>query len=677
MPVQQETRKPVVHPSSFAILPNTHTSGVRIEASVDAIPMVNRADIAQGVALRLPQAQVHAISLAQVQEVTEIHSEGEETRIATVTKTILHPTESASIAEQTIAVFRGSQTEYGAGSFVEVPTTTILLKELRQFSHQAGIVATGGVDNLIAPEDPDHMYSRSMQATDGVALAMANGLIPQHIVRVFGPAARGTKDVQAAEIYDAVAYNPRSTTYRRNQISVGKALRLDETGAVHMSLYPGLSRDILTHHTWISAEALETDPTQQPFVLVIEGGDGITSVEDAIQAELIARGIVNASWVMHAQGEDLHIQGAVIRDLPDQNGVRDLEHLGKLQRPLEFVGGSMTITGSMTPHHPDGALYTQTGKRYLRHEHGIGQSQDGKTYTGGHINATMLGEHSTAYVVIRPIKQVVEVDASLTVGTRMEAMKLPGAAEHELVLKSIAFKIMGNEVIKQATNLSLTALQVSDLYTLTQGDLGRMLEIMDSTSFRMNLLVQRQAEIERMQQEARQLVREIEIAHLPQPEILNIQEVSWEQIREDIMRVEQEAFADTGFSEEELREMIYDAPNGTTIIQRDLTGRIIAYTSAMAISWDYPERETEDAETAYIESTAIATDYQNHGLVAKLMTALEDELRRKGFQYVERDARVENGWADSVGRHYAGRIIGEPELHDSDWGPQKHFRISL
>ncbi|HEX8964878.1 MAG TPA: GNAT family N-acetyltransferase [Patescibacteria group bacterium] len=677
MPVQQETRKPVVHPSSFAILPNTHTSGVRIEASVDAIPMVNRADIAQGVALRLPQAQVHAISLAQVQEVTEIHSEGEETRIATVTKTILHPTESASIAEQTIAVFRGSQTEYGAGSFVEVPTTTILLKELRQFSHQAGIVATGGVDNLIAPEDPDHMYSRSMQATDGVALAMANGLIPQHIVRLIGPAARGASEgVSTAEIYEAVAYNPHSTTHRRNQVSVGKALSLDETGGVHMSLSPNLARDILTHHTWISAEALETDPAQQPFVLVIEGGDGITSVEDAVQAELKAKGIKNAAWVIHAQGEDLRVKGAIIRDLPDGNGVRDLSHLQQLQQPLDFVGGSMTITGQMTPHHPDGALFIQTGLRYERHEHGIGQAPD-KSHRGGHINATVLGEHSRAYVVVRPIRDVVEVDASLTVGTRMEAMKLPGAAEHELVLKSIAFKIMGNEVIKQATNLSLTALQVSDLYTLTQGDLGRMLEIMDSTSFRMNLLVQRQAKIERMQQEARQLVREIEIAHLPQPEILNIQEVSWEQIREDIMRVEQEAFADTGFSEEELREMIYDAPNGTTIIQRDLTGRIIAYTSAMAISWDYPERETEDAETAYIESTAIATDYQNYGLVAKLMTALEDELRRKGFQYVERDARVENGWADSVERHYAGRIIGEPELHDSDWGPQKHFRISL
>lgn len=476
--MSQEHPNAVIRPQSFDILPQSHTASVRIEHFIDHLPFVNRQTIAEGVQARLVNSHVRSLTLHAYE---------------------FSPDDLQFLTDQTISM-------YATGAFVPRDAAQLLRKELRQFSARAGIVATGGVDNLIAPQNGT--YPRIMRATDGVEIAMANGLIPKANLRVFGPAARPfSEEVPIAEIFDALVFAP-TRQYVRRQVSKAKALSLDEIGTVHMSDTPNLQRGILTHHTWLARQTKETNPAEQPFVLAIAGGDGTHSLEDAIQAELTARGISNASWTIHAQGEDLVVKGAVIREMPDAKGVRDLTHLQELQQPLLFTGGSMTIIGSMTPHHPDGALFTQTGLRYTRHEHGIGQSPD-NIQRGGHINATILGEHSVAYVIIRPIAHVVEVDASLTTGTRMEAMKLPQAASYTQILETISLKIMGNEVITHATQLGLNASQVADLFTLTRGNMIDMMDIMDSTSFRMNLLVQQLEHIRRSVAESRQLLAQI------------------------------------------------------------------------------------------------------------------------------------------------------------------------
>lgn len=58
------------------------------------------------------------------------------------------------------------------------------------------------------------------------------------------------------------------------------------------------------------------------------------------------------------------------------------------------------------------------------------------------------------------------------------------------------------------------------------------------------------------------------------------------------------------------------------------------------------------------------------------METLEEELRRRGYQYIERDTAVEGGYADNVRKNYASRII-EEQPHPSEYGDQVFFCITL
>lgn len=90
-----------------------------------------------------------------------------------------------------------------------------------------------------------------------------------------------------------------------------------------------------------------------------------------------------------------------------------------------------------------------------------------------------------------------------------------------------------------------------------------------------------------------------------------------------------------------------------------------------------PEKRKDDHTTAYIHSTAILPEHRGKKLVGRLIDLLEEELRRKGFQYVERDAAIENGYADSIERHYGDRIVASYDHVHPKHGPQRFFRIKL
>lgn len=150
---------------------------------------------------------------------------------------------------------------------------------------------------------------------------------------------------------------------------------------------------------------------------------------------------------------------------------------------------------------------------------------------------------------------------------------------------------------------------------------------------------------------------------------------SWARVKGDILRIEQICFDGKGYSEETF-EKDFSRPEAAVVILRNHTGKIIGYSYALPVNIEEPEREEEKDETANIDSTAIHPDYQGQGLVGILIGKLEEELRKRGFKFIEREAVIGNGYADSIQRHYRDRVLGWRD-QDSKYGPQRFFRIRL
>lgn len=141
---------------------------------------------------------------------------------------------------------------------------------------------------------------------------------------------------------------------------------------------------------------------------------------------------------------------------------------------------------------------------------------------------------------------------------------------------------------------------------------------------------------------------------------------SWALVKNDILRIEKSCFEGKGYSEETFRKDFSETTT-TVVLLRDSKGRVIGYTYTLPKGKPY---------TANVESTAIDPEFQRRGFVGKLIGRLEEELIKRGFKFIERDAAIGNGYADSIQRHYGDRIL-EWHDHPSDYGPQRFFRIRL
>lgn len=133
--------------------------------------------------------------------------------------------------------------------------------------------------------------------------------------------------------------------------------------------------------------------------------------------------------------------------------------------------------------------------------------------------------------------------------------------------------------------------------------------------------------------------------------------------RADLLRIETRCFAHRGDNEEELESGIKKSLFLAIIRKGDVA------TGYCLVTRKWPE-------TAYINYTAIDPDYQDQGYLGKLISAVEDELVKIGFTHIERDCRIENGYADKVEKFYSDRIDVKYD-HASSLGPLRFFRIRL
>lgn len=140
---------------------------------------------------------------------------------------------------------------------------------------------------------------------------------------------------------------------------------------------------------------------------------------------------------------------------------------------------------------------------------------------------------------------------------------------------------------------------------------------------------------------------------------------SWEQAKEEIMNIENEAFDGKGYGNG-FMNMIFESDIYLNYLLKDLRiNKIVGYTSVSV-----------GEDEAYIMNTAIASKYRGKGNVGKLMDELESELKSRGVKYLTRHSAVENGYADNVQNHYGDRIV-ETSERDSPWGVQRYFKIKL
>ncbi len=158
-------------------------------------------------------------------------------------------------------------------------------------------------------------------------------------------------------------------------------------------------------------------------------------------------------------------------------------------------------------------------------------------------------------------------------------------------------------------------------------------------------------------------------------EVYNPDPKVWEKIKADILEMEHEAFGDKAFTDEEMEGDFLNKKN--TIVILKCNDKVIGFSYARSLDEaDEPGRESEINETVYLWNTVIANKYRGRHLVGKLAETLEDELRRKGYSYMESYAVVKNNFAANIAKHYGDRVV-KSEPKETGYGRQMYFRIRL
>ncbi|MEK7506296.1 MAG: GNAT family N-acetyltransferase [Patescibacteria group bacterium] len=139
---------------------------------------------------------------------------------------------------------------------------------------------------------------------------------------------------------------------------------------------------------------------------------------------------------------------------------------------------------------------------------------------------------------------------------------------------------------------------------------------------------------------------------------------NWEIFGNQIYKIERNIFGEKSL-DEKMMESDINSPEANLVLLKD-GDAVVGFTYAL------PESEG----VARIVDTVIAKEYQKKGLVAILMSSLEAELKRKGYEYVTRDAMVDNGYAGKIAKNYSSGIVETREFM-GEWGKQRYFKIKL
>lgn len=160
------------------------------------------------------------------------------------------------------------------------------------------------------------------------------------------------------------------------------------------------------------------------------------------------------------------------------------------------------------------------------------------------------------------------------------------------------------------------------------------------------------------------------------PEIFKSNQSNWENIKETIIKLEKDSFETEAFTPEDLEEDFLDSKNIIVLLRKTESNEVVGFTYAKPFEPETDDGPAKPGETAWMWDTIIDKEYRGKGLLGLMMSFIEEELRARGFKYLERNALVANNFAENISKHYKERIIKTFPL-DSRWGPQVFFRIKL
>jgi GNAT superfamily N-acetyltransferase len=152
--------------------------------------------------------------------------------------------------------------------------------------------------------------------------------------------------------------------------------------------------------------------------------------------------------------------------------------------------------------------------------------------------------------------------------------------------------------------------------------------------------------------------------------------------------MEDDAFEGEAFDDETMKEDFENPRNIIALIRDTATNAVVGFTyaepTAAVYKELYPERKFSE-DTAYISDTVIHPKYRKKGLLPVLMHALENELLKRGYLFIERDSaddrtnlkEDEETFADKIKKNNLDRIIAEQRWYSDEYGAQRYFRMRL
>ncbi len=150
-------------------------------------------------------------------------------------------------------------------------------------------------------------------------------------------------------------------------------------------------------------------------------------------------------------------------------------------------------------------------------------------------------------------------------------------------------------------------------------------------------------------------------------ELYDAKTTPWSEVGETILEIEKLCMGEFTFEPTSLQKYFEDPKNVVVLLKEE--SKIVGFSLAM------PDKGVNEGNL-YICATEILPEEQGKGRVGVLIGVLEKEARTRGFKFLTRHARVANGYADNVSKHYGNRIV-ETHEDESDIGPRRYFKIAL
>lgn len=141
---------------------------------------------------------------------------------------------------------------------------------------------------------------------------------------------------------------------------------------------------------------------------------------------------------------------------------------------------------------------------------------------------------------------------------------------------------------------------------------------------------------------------------------------AWRELGPRMLELERQEWGRRAFSE---REMRWQATNPDAVVMTAWDGSTLIGFAVAGPEW----REGR----ASLLNVLIDPAYRGQGLVWPLIAGVERRLAVRGVTELEIDARVDNGFADSVERRYGTRATVVEKDHPSPYGPQRTIRVEI